>query len=423
MFFTQSLKYYLRPIKPFYRCTRNLVVQFRMLFKSVCFLFFHGSFLDIGMHAPPKGYHQTTSRWFAKNQLHLGKADSDYREVTPPREIRPIKLRTTGRPVDWRYKGNRCSEIPLAFVARIPEGRVYGEFGEVIAPDGRILADISFVYGHRVFAERHEHPLFARYTLPPVKPLQGLVCLLATQHGDYNYFHWMFNVLPRLELFRMAGTDLDSVDAFIVNRLRFSFHSETLLHLGIPLNKVIESHDTLHVRVENLLITPSLRAGFHMAEWVCSFLRRKFLESKSGKKCHGARKIYISREDAENRKIVNESECISLLVSAGFAKVTLSGMSVEEQVSIFSSAVAIVAPHGAGLANLVFCSPGTRVVELFSPAWLRSFYWELSNCVGLDYYYLVGKTNDSARKPDVWKDYTIDLDELSEIIAIAGLKQ
>jgi capsular polysaccharide biosynthesis protein len=70
----------------------------------------------------------------------------------------------------------------------------------------------------------------------------------------------------------------------------------------------------------------------------------------------------------------------------GFRKVTLSGMSVSEQCELFSSAEVVVAPHGAGLTNLLFCREGTRVVEIFPPTYINPGYWVLANHLGLEYY-------------------------------------
>ena len=39
-------------------------------------------------------------------------------------------------------------------------------------------------------------------------------------------------------------------------------------------------------------------------------------------------------------------------------------MKFSEQVDLFCNAEHIVGLHGAGLANIVFCQPGTRVIEL-----------------------------------------------------------
>jgi hypothetical protein len=45
-----------------------------------------------------------------------------------------------------------------------------------------------------------------------------------------------------------------------------------------------------------------------------------------------------------------------------------------------------IAPHGAGLANLMFCRPGTRILQLYSPNYVNPMFWYMSNQVGLNYY-------------------------------------
>ena len=45
----------------------------------------------------------------------------------------------------------------------------------------------------------------------------------------------------------------------------------------------------------------------------------------------------------------------------------------------------IVAPHGAALANIVFCKPGTRVVEISTRSGYRDWYWQLAAVAGLSY--------------------------------------
>ena len=65
----------------------------------------------------------------------------------------------------------------------------------------------------------------------------------------------------------------------------------------------------------------------------------------------------------ELRTVLNEDEVIALLESRGFETLTMEGP-VRAQAATFASAEAIVAAHGAALANLVFAPPGTAVVEL-----------------------------------------------------------
>lgn len=54
---------------------------------------------------------------------------------------------------------------------------------------------------------------------------------------------------------------------------------------------------------------------------------------------------------------------------------------------LFSSAYAIVGPHGGAFANMVFCRPGTLVVEIADPtAW--SGYWGVAHALGLRHFYV-----------------------------------
>lgn len=77
-------------------------------------------------------------------------------------------------------------------------------------------------------------------------------------------------------------------------------------------------------------------------------------------------RIYISRLDAKGRPMVNEAEIIALAEQAGFVPVVMSKLPVAEQIGLFAGARTIIGAHGAGMANIAFCQPGTRVVELYS---------------------------------------------------------
>ena len=87
------------------------------------------------------------------------------------------------------------------------------------------------------------------------------------------------------------------------------------------------------------------------------WLRQKF--APKGKK--QTKKIWISRQNSVTRKIVNEEEVFLILKGWTIAK--LETMSFQDQQDLFSQAEVIVSPHGAGLINLLWCYPSTKVVE------------------------------------------------------------
>jgi hypothetical protein len=95
--------------------------------------------------------------------------------------------------------------------------------------------------------------------------------------------------------------------------------------------------------------------------------------------------IYVSREKAHYRKPTNEQEVRHFLESRGFVTVELENMMVAEQIDVFNRAVIVVGTHGAGLANITFCPPDARLLELFPPSYRDSSFRLLSQSLGLGY--------------------------------------
>ena len=58
-------------------------------------------------------------------------------------------------------------------------------------------------------------------------------------------------------------------------------------------------------------------------------------------------------------------------------------MSVVDQILLFQRAEFVISPHGAGLANLLFCEAGTRVIELTPSVEMRPFFWLISEKLSL----------------------------------------
>jgi len=76
------------------------------------------------------------------------------------------------------------------------------------------------------------------------------------------------------------------------------------------------------------------------------------------------RRLYIDRRGAPNRRLVNETEVIAALARFVVQPVSLDGATLADLAALFADAELVVAPHGAGLANIVFAPHDCRVVEL-----------------------------------------------------------
>ena len=88
------------------------------------------------------------------------------------------------------------------------------------------------------------------------------------------------------------------------------------------------------------------------------------------------KKIYISRRDSSRRKIDNEEAVIKFFSERGFEILELSKLTVAEQINIFAGADTVVAAHGAGLTNAIYCHQDVKIIEFMprsyqNPCFLR----------------------------------------------------
>jgi capsular polysaccharide biosynthesis protein len=100
-------------------------------------------------------------------------------------------------------------------------------------------------------------------------------------------------------------------------------------------------------------------------------------------------------------------------------------MSFREQVGALAGAEVVLAPHGAGLSNLVFARPDAKVIELFSPRYVNPCYWKLACTLRLPYAYLIGSGERPSENDDpheVTADITVAPQELESILLRAGVR-
>ncbi len=289
-------------------------------------------------------------------------------------------------------------ETEATFQAVLPGGRVFGS-GNILSPDGRSIArDVSEDFG-KAF---DDHWLLTYPRIRPPEVVAGTTAVVATTQG-VGYGHWLLEELPRL-----LAADLSGCDALLAN-VRERFAVEALGHFGFA-GKVLPVRRDHHLQCERLAV-PSLPgpAGWPTPEAVrlvttfAAGLPRQEMGA-------GGERIYVSRERAKRRRVANEEALWAQIEARGFRKVFLEELTWVEQIAVFRGAREIVAPHGAGLANLVFCEEGTRVVELFNRTYVNPCFWRVAALTRLDYRPVVAAgetalTQDlSANKSDIEAD-------------------
>lgn len=215
----------------------------------------------------------------------------------------------------------------------------------------------------------------------------GRRAILIGSRGHGNYYHWMTDILPKLELLKQSGFGIDKSDTFVLPSLRSRFQRETLGKFGINEKQVYQTHKkTPWITAETLLV-PHLcnTMALTMGCWLPQFLKSNFLPEKIGI-FDASEKIFVARDPEKlgGRLISNYSEVVGAFEQRGFEIIFPENFTVEQQAEIFANARVVAAPHGAGLTNILFCRPGTRVIEYFGDH-IAPCYWAISNLLGLEY--------------------------------------
>ena len=212
-----------------------------------------------------------------------------------------------------------------------------------------------------------------------LRNLNGIVLSLLTGGGgNENYFHWLYDVLPRIGICsKLVG--LSEIDFFLLPNLSKKFQNETLDCLNIPKHKRLSSEKYRHIKAKELIVTDhpvvvtgnSTRDIQNIPRWIMLWLNSNFCDQKVTKNKKIKNKIYLERdfatlENIPERSVSNENEVKSYLLKKDFVPVRLGEIMFSEQVDLFHNADYIIGLHGAGFANLAFCKPGTKVIEFRS---------------------------------------------------------
>jgi Glycosyltransferase 61 len=295
---------------------------------------------------------------------------------------------TNSQLVKAAFRALPSPNVAPRYVARISHARYFGQNGgSVVAQDDGLvwtLSPTNYTY------ELPLHHAFCRILLTPPRKY-NLVIHLATRLAKQYYWHWMMDCVTRFRLLREAGINQNNIlDAmWIIDHSHLPFQLETLSALGIHQKAVLVSRRYLHIQAETLIV-PSYTNPAADATTVTyshrdvDFLRQLFLPPAIPDPMLHMERIYLSRRGP--RCITNEREVISFLKNRGFSILHCEDLPVWRQAQIFSTARMVIGIHGGALTNILFCTPGTTIIEIMSPDYISPFYWRLSTLSKLHHF-------------------------------------
>jgi hypothetical protein len=250
------------------------------------------------------------------------------------------------------------------------------DFYSLLTPD-----DLQLQYSGTSFLPAHQDLLRRKVvtrTLPEVT--------WVTTHSTRNHYMWLYNHLTRLMLAEDQG--LRQTVLFPERSLLSSVKLETLSRLGYGSPQFIQPDDQV-IAVDRL----HLMEVDSFDPWALTRLRERLGGMPTATP---GRRIYVSRQKCHYRKLRNETELQPWLKENGFETIFLEDLSLREQIETMQSAKIVLGVHGAGFANLLFCQPATRVIEIQDPEDPNPHFYALAALLGLDYCLLIGDVDAAA---------------------------
>lgn len=246
------------------------------------------------------------------------------------------------------------------------------------------------------------------------------------QPNARNYYHWMTETLPRLYFLKCINWK----EPIIIGNhlLKNKWVGETL-RLFPDLDFVfISSHQRVHVR--NLFLVDEGPVAEARTEKDKLLLRnsallkamRDFLltATKSDWAKPYPKRVHLSRQKGP-RKISNIRDVRVVLDKFGFEEIYMQDLPLGTQFALAANAELIFAPHGAGLANMIFMKDGGAIIEVKH---IRTFRQErlfagLSQSMGLSYYPL-NSEREAGRQDDFFVNPEMLEATLAEAVAAHG---
>ena len=238
----------------------------------------------------------------------------------------------------------------------VPKGKILTNREEVFTQEDRVIREIT---------SQHKNPFIGKSSeiLKKPKILKGKILHLSLSGLENNYYHFTVEFLARWYLWLCSGIEFD----WITFPLESSFHIDLARLLNIDFNKILQSENH-HCLQADEIIVPDMINNWRLVHYrKYSHALKVFLPSWLPQ-CHSIiaqntrlfdlnkprypKRIYISREKANYRYVLNEKDLEDTFIKYNIHSVCMEDFSLTEQILMFADLEMVISPHGAGLANI-----------------------------------------------------------------------
>ncbi|QNF34195.1 glycosyltransferase family 61 protein [Adhaeribacter swui] len=276
------------------------------------------------------------------------------------------------------------------YTVKLSQVTLLGNSGALVKQE-KVISDSTFDQVRLCLSPAYRSPAFMRK-----RRKTGLyTSIFHLPWAQTSNYHWFYDCLPRL--YPLLQQVKDPIQ-LIVNKDIPAFQLQTLQfvikdypHFSITFQSKNEKWELEHYIFPGF--TTNHISGYLPAE-VAHFLRNKIWQGYQVQALPAKNRIYISRSKARKRRVINEAELIKALIPYNFQVIYAEDLTYAQQVQIFYQAAIVVAPHGAGLTNLLF-SEQCSVMELHPVNIIKPHYFLAAKALNFNYDYVLGSNADN----------------------------
>jgi len=232
-----------------------------------------------------------------------------------------------------------------------------------------------------------------------------------------GYFHWLTDTVPRILVAQKAINHQENKELLLPKKLeKYDFTQIT----GKKLNQELYFYEENQVyKIKKLILPSHIADSGNYDKELMKEIRRLLTNVvgeniNNGKKHNPNKKIYISRQKSRYRKINNENQVQELLKKYNYEIHYFEDYSFQKQIELMQQTSSLIGLHGAGLTNMLFMNPNTKILEIRNQEDKHNnCYFSLASDLEIDYYYLLSK-GDSSETHTVNVD--VDIEKLEQII-------
>lgn len=247
-----------------------------------------------------------------------------------------------------------------------------------------------------------------------IKLPAGQQYLFVNDYWSNSHYHWFCDLLPKLWCIK------DELKDFTLLLPSGSYISKNAVYILeranlVPGNIIFMEKDKYYQAASLSSVTHVCPSGTTNPV-IMQAISNNIRNSSIGE-VNGPSKIYVSREKAKYRKVLNESAVQACFKNHHYEIINFEDYALADQMNVSAGLSVMAGIHGAGLTNALFMPQQSNLLEFRRDGIHHNHcYWDIANAAALNYYYLFGKPDSDKPIEGNGCNLTIDIPQLEAVL-------